>query len=142
MYRVNEGTFDLPATWLDRSVNILASDMTAFGISLTITRDNIPWGVSFAEYMNDQAEKAASGLTDFELIGRQDLFVDGMSAHEIEATWSRKGTPVHLLSTTLHLGPKAMIISSSVDNYMSEGQKAEMRRIIGTFRFARERATA
>ena len=134
MYRINEGTFDLPQTWRDRTVNIIASDNSPFQVAMSVTRDDLPWGLAFAEYLEDQLARAEKALTGYDLIGRRDLLIDGIGAHEFEATWQRDAAPVHMLTTILDMGPKAMIVTVSVEGRMSEGQRHEMRRIVESFR--------
>lgn len=133
MYRINEGAFSLPGDWQDRTVNILASDNSPAGVSLTITRDDIAWGVSFAEYMEDQLARVDKALSGFELLERRELHLGAIPAQEIEYRWMRNQSPVHLLTTTLHLGRKALVISASVEGQMSLSQKSEMRRIMVSF---------
>lgn len=134
MYRINEGTFDLPEGWRDRTINIIASDNSPFQMALTITRDDLAWGVSFAEYLDDQMVRAKKALNELELLGRRDLTIGGLAAHEIETRWMRDKTPVHTLTTIMDMGARALIFTATTDGQMSEGQLEEMRRIVGGFR--------
>ena len=133
MYQINEGHFALPDAWHDRTVNVLASDNSPAAISLTITRDDIAWGVSFAEYIEDQLKRVETALPGFELLDSRILQIGGIPAHEIEYRWLRNENPVHLLTATLDLGRKALVVSASVAGQMSLGQKSEMRRIMASF---------
>lgn len=133
MYHINEGKLDIPADWQDRSVNIIASDNSPFQVSIAITRDNIAWGVAFPEYLEDQMERAEQALEGFKPLGRRDMVIGGIAAHEVESSWLRNSQPVHLLTTTFDMGQKALIITVSVDGQMSEGQKSRMREIVNSF---------
>lgn len=134
MYRINEGTIDLPAEWTDRSINVVSSNPSSTGASLTITRDDIPWGMSFAEYVDDQAGQAGKALKNFEVIERREFELAGAPAHEIESRWTAKQGPIHQLITTVQSGRKVLILTASLGGGMSESQKTEMRRIVATLR--------
>ena len=66
MYRINEGTLDIPPDWQDRSINVIGSNSLGSGVTMTITRDDIPWGMAFIEYVDDQIRQAAEALKNFE----------------------------------------------------------------------------
>lgn len=134
MYRINEGIIDLPDEWTDRSINVVASNPGGSGASLTITRDEMPWGMSFAEYVADQARQAGKALKNFEIIGQSEFELSGAPAHEIESRWSAKQGPIHQLITSVQSGRRVLILTASLGGEMSEGQKAEMRRIVATLR--------
>ncbi|RNF34518.1 DcrB-related protein [Paracoccus methylarcula] len=134
MYRINEGMFDLPEGWRDRTVNVIASDNSPTQMALTITRDDRAWGVSFPEYLEDQMKRVSNALEGFELLGRREFHLSGLPAHEMEGRWMRSNTPVHMLSTIIDTGERALIFTASTDGQMSPGQKFEMRRIVESFR--------
>ncbi len=137
MYRINEGTIDLPRDWTDRSINVVASNPTGAGASLTITRDDMPWGMNFHDYVDDQAKQAAKALKNFEILGRREFEIGGNPATEIESRWVAKQGPVHQLITSVQSGRKVLILTASLGGEMSDGQKAEMRRIVATLRLER-----
>ena len=137
MYRINEGTLDLPRDWADRSINVVASNPTGAGASLTITRDDMPWGMSFDEYVDEQTKQAAQALKNFEVIERRSLDLAGVPATEIESRWIAKQGPIHQLITTVQNGRRVLILTASLGGEMSESQKTEMRRIVATLRLER-----
>lgn len=139
MYRINEGTIDLPESWQDRSINVISSSLTGPGATMTITRDDVPWGMAFGEYVDDQAKQAAQALKNFETLGRRDLVVDKSAAIEIECRWVAAQGKVHQLITTVQDEAKVLVLTASIGGEMSEGQKAEMRRIAQTLRLDRKR---
>lgn len=134
MYRINEGTIDLPTNWHDRTINVVASTTTGAGASLTITRDDIPWGMSFPEYIEDQARQAAQALKKFEVIDRKEMQINGAPAYELESRWVAKQGPIHQIITSIQAGQKVLILTASVPGQMSDSQKAEMRRIVATLK--------
>lgn len=139
MYRINEGTIDLPQGWQDRTINVVSSSLTGPGATLTITRDDMPWGMGFGEYIDDQGKQAAQALKDFTVLGRRDLIVDKLPAIEIECRWVAAQGRVHQLITTVQDGQKVLVLTASIGGEMSENQKAEMRRVISTLHLDRKR---
>lgn len=140
MYRINEGSIDLPPTWHDRTINVVASSTTGAGASLTITRDDIPWGMSFVEYVEDQANQAADALKKFEVLDKRELTVNGAPAYEIESRWVAKQGPIHQIITSVQAGQKVLILTASATGRMSDSQKTEMRRIVSTLQLDQVRA--
>ncbi|MBC9246832.1 DUF1795 domain-containing protein [Paracoccus sp. 11-3] len=134
MYRINEGSIDLPNDWQDRSINVIGSNISGPGITMTITRDDIPWGMAFAEYVDDQARQAAQALKDFKVVERRELTVNGHEAVEVECRWVAKQGPIHQIITTVQSGQRALVLTASVGGKMSNSQMAEMRRITSTLK--------
>lgn len=138
MYYINEGSIDLPQGWKDQSINIVASSGNGSipGLTFTITRDEVPWGMQFAEYVSGEIDKAKDALTDFKVLTRNDGAVSGRAAVEIECTWKAKQSPMHQIITTVDAPTHAMVLTASMPGRMSETQKGEVRRIIATLSFA------
>lgn len=135
MYRINEGSIDLPRDWQDRTINVVSSNPAGPGVSLTITRDDMPWGMAFVEYVEDQAKQAAQALKDFRIDARRELSVNGAPAIELECHWVAKQGAIHQLITTVGAaGGKVLVLTASVGGEMSAAQQAEMRRIVSTLR--------
>lgn len=135
MYRINEGSIDLPRDWQDRTINVVSSNPAGPGVSLTITRDDMPWGMAFVEYVEDQAKQAAQALKDFRIDARRELAISGAPAIEIECHWVAKQGAIHQLITTVSAaGGKVLVLTASVGGEMSAAQQAEMRRIVLTLR--------
>lgn len=133
MYRINEGSIDLPSDWQDRTINVVSSNPAGPGVSLTITRDDMPWGMAFVEYVEDQAKQAAQALKDFRIDARRELAISGAPAIEIECRWTAKQGAIHQLITTVSAaGGKVLVLTASVGGEMSAAQQAEMRRIVST----------
>lgn len=134
MYQLNEGSIDLPSTWKDQSVNIISSEGGANpSLSFTITREDIPWGMEFSEYVASEIEKASDALTDFEIQAQTSITVSGVEAVEIECTWKSNKGPMHQIITTVN-GPRALILTASQPGKMSDTQKNEVRRIAATLK--------
>ena len=138
MYRINEGSIDLPKDWQDRTINVLASNAAGSGVSLTITRDDMPWGMDFGEYVEDQSKQAATALKNFEVLDRRELTVNKAAAIELECRWTSRQGRVHQLITTVQGAKRqVMVLTASANDIMSDGQKKELRRIVSTLKLDR-----
>ncbi|MFP7675600.1 DcrB-related protein [Marivita sp. S0852] len=135
MYRLNEGQIDFPKEWKDQSINIISSTGGgAAGLSFTVTRDDLPWGMEFPEYVKDQIAQAEESLNDFKNIGQIELEVSKSPAVEIECSWSSKQGVMHQIITTVSTPPRALVLTASMPGRMSDAQKTEVRRIVASFR--------
>lgn len=134
MYRINEGSIDLPSGWKDQSINIVASSGSGSipGLTFTITRDEVPWGMKFAEYVTGEIEKAKDALTEFKVHTQSEGVISGRAVVEIEVTWKAKQSPMHQIITTVDAPAHAMVLTASMPGRMSDTQKSEVRRIIAT----------
>ena len=142
MYRINEGSIDLPAGWKDQTINIVASSGNGSipGLTFTITREEVPWGMKFSEYVAGEIDKARQALSEFTVHTRSDLTIGGRAAVEIEVTWKAKQSPMHQIITTVDAPAHAMVLTASMPGRMSDTQKAEVRRILATLTFAQPAA--
>ena len=134
MYYMNEGSIDLPDEWKDQTINIVVSGGTGSvpGLNFTVTRDDVPWGMEFEEYVTGEIDKAKGALTDFEILAQSGLTVSGCKAVELECTWSAKQGPMHQIITTVDAPSHAMVLTASMPGKMSDTQRAEVRRIVAT----------
>ena len=134
MYKMNEGSIDLPDSWKDQTINIVVSGGTGSvpGLNFTVTRDDVPWGMEFDEYVTGEIEKAGNALTDFTVISQSGLHISGRAAVELECTWNAKQGPMHQIITTVDAPHHAMVLTASMPGKMSDTQRAEVRRIVAT----------
>jgi hypothetical protein len=133
MYQLNEGSIELPAEWKDQSINIISSaGGAAPGLSFTVTRDDIPWGMQFSEYVADEIAKAKEALNDFTILSQDEIRVSDAPAVQIECTWNAKQGQMHQIITTVHAAPRAMVLTASMPGKMSASQKETVRKIVST----------
>ncbi|MCM3755769.1 DcrB-related protein, partial [Bacillus licheniformis] len=66
MYQMQEGTLALPVEWQDKTMNVFVSAATGTeGVSFVITRERLPWGMKFAEYVSSEIRKVAKQVPDY-----------------------------------------------------------------------------
>ena len=134
MFVFNEGTMDVPHGWRDQTINVVSSSGPLEpGLTLSITRDDIPWGMAFNEYVEDQVNQVSDALTDFKLLARKPVTIARAAAFEVEITWMSKQGPMHQIITTVQLPEgRAMVVTGSMPGMMTPGQANEVRRIVST----------
>ncbi|AGT10004.1 DUF1795 domain-containing protein [Paracoccus aminophilus] len=134
MFVFNEGTLDLPDSWKDQTINVISSTAAMEpGLTVSITRDTLPWGMGFSEYVEDQIKQIEDALDEFKLMGRKPATLSRAAAYEIECSWKAKQGPIHQIITTIQLADnRAMVITASVPGAMTPSQQTEVRRIVST----------
>ncbi|MDQ2746658.1 MAG: DUF1795 domain-containing protein [Acidobacteriota bacterium] len=94
LYHINEGTFDLPDEWMDRSMNIFtpdASDTPEWNI--VVSRDKLDEGETLEDYLEKQLEEMPKALPRFQLKSNEEITVDDYPARKVISTWiGEKGT--------------------------------------------------
>lgn len=97
MQHIGEGRLDLPPEWHDQSVNIFTAQAPGVkGLSITINRDRLPFGMNLADYVQSQSDKLARQLNGYQLINSKTLELNGSPAHELEFVWKTDDAgPVH-----------------------------------------------
>lgn len=140
MFVMNECSIDLPAEWHDQTINVISSNSPmAPGMTITVTRDNLPFGMSFDEYLEDQVTQVSKSMIDFKLIGRKSVNLDGVQAAELECNWLAKDVRMHQI---IYMMPtpqgKAMVITASMPGSMTESQGNHVRRMVQTVKFRRK----
>lgn len=135
MYHIQEGSIDLPKEWKDQSINVLsASRVGEPGLSLTMTRDDIPWGMSFAEYLDDQLKQAQGALKDFTVVQQDEVTIGGLPARQVECRWVSKQGPMHQLITSVQTGARVLVITATMPGEITPQQRNEVQRVVASFR--------
>lgn len=135
MYHIQEGSLELPVEWKDQSINVLSASRAGEpGLSLTMTRDDIPWGMSFEEYLADQLKQASGALKDFTVVQKDELTIGGLPARQVECRWVSKQGPMHQLITSLQNGMRVLVITASMPGEISPQQRSEVQRVVASFR--------
>lgn len=139
MFVMNECSIDLPLEWHDQSINVVSSNSPmAPGLTVTVTRDDLPFGMKFDEYLEEQIDQVSKAMLDFKLLGRKTVLLDGVEAAELECNWLAKDVRMHQI---IYMMPtpqgRAMVITASMPGSMTESQGNEIRRMVLTVKFRR-----
>lgn len=136
MFHFDEGSMAIPDGWKDQTINIISSTGTSeAGLTFTITREEMPWGMQFDEYVDAELGKAAKALNEFTIIEKVPVQISGNPAHQVECTWMAKQGLMHQIITTISQRNKAIVVTASSPAKMSETQKKQLIATVNTFRF-------
>lgn len=86
IFQMQEGYLTLAiGEWQDRTVNMLAANhLPAKGANLVVTREPLPEGVSFTDYLANQKSVLAKELPGFKLLTDNSDNMNGQPAHYLE----------------------------------------------------------
>lgn len=130
-FHFNEGTLQLPASWKDLSVLVLsAADNDSSGISFTISRDIIPWGMKFQDFAAREIASLSRQLKDYAELSRETGELLEKETVTAEFSWTSPQGKIHQLMTVLDLAPKALILTATVPGAMNEEQKVMLQELI------------
>lgn len=142
LFQFNEGAIELPTAWKDLSVLVLsAADGDQSGVSFTISRDVIPWGMSFSQFAEREIASLSKQLKDYVQINQDNGELNAHDTVSSEFSWSSPQGPIHQLMMLLDLNPKVLVFTATVPGNMTDEQRQQIQALMGTFQL-REPAMA
>jgi len=142
VFQFNEGTIELPVAWKDLSVQVLsAADTDRSGISFTISRDVIPWGMSFSQFAEREIASLSKQLRDYQQLNQENGVHNAQDTVTSEFSWSSPQGPIHQLMMLLDLNPKVLVFTATIPGNMTDGQRQQVGMLMSTFQL-RESAAA
>ena len=135
-YRINEGTFTIPANAQDRSVNMLLLNQGPGGLSLVVTRDQVQQGEDLDAFMTRQLRTLASQVKGFKQQDRRDIQAGPMRLAGLQVTTSFKqnGAGIHQRQTVLMLGGAAvLVLTLTCASPLTAEQDAYARQLLDSF---------
>lgn len=133
-YDFNEGTLQLPANWKDLSVIVLsAAEDDQSGISFTVSRDVIPWGMTFMAFAEREIASLSRQLKDYHEVSREPGKLIEKETVTSEFTWTSPQGVIHQLMVVLDLSPKALIFTATVPGAMDGVLRKQLTELIDTF---------
>lgn len=136
MFAINEGTIQLPSEWKDESINVLTTAQgNGSGLSFTISRDTLPWGMAFDSFARKEIDAIASNLKDYQQLELEPMQVDGREALRSEFRWSSAQGPIHQCMVLTAQEQRALIFTASMPALISQEQKLQILALVETFRF-------
>lgn len=134
-FHFNEGFLQLPVTWRDLTLSVLsAADNDSSGTSFTVSRDMIPWGMTFAQFAEREISSIASQLKDYQPVGQENGVLDNRDTVTSEFIWSSPQGKIHQLMLLLDLAPKVLIFTGTVPGSMRAEQRDQLSALMKTFR--------
>ena len=135
IFQMQEGylTFAQGA-WQDRSVHMLAADhLPVKGTNMVVTREVLPAGVCFDNYVGNQKSFLAKELSSFTLIGDKADSIDALPAHYLEFTWKNQGTSMHQIVMVLDNDRSILNLTATVPGTIDETTRDELYAVMKSF---------
>lgn len=94
LYHINEGTFELPDAWSDRSMNVFTPDESENPEwNIVVSRDKLDEGETLDDYLGKQIEELPKALPRFQVQSNEEITVNDYPARRVVSTWvGEKGT--------------------------------------------------
>ncbi len=137
-FAINEGMFQIPEGWEDKSITALSFPKGAAipSASLTVTRETLTDpNLALAPYVDAQLTKLAKTCHAFQILHRDDWEICGDPAQRIEFTWT---TPermhIHQLMTVMFWGAQALVITATATSDKFPEYHAVFEEFVANFR--------
>ncbi len=131
MFYFNEGTLDISPEWQDRSIILLSHPSQ---LNISITRDELPLGMTFAEFAREQFKMVSHQLKGYKEIQRMETTIDGYAAVVSEFNWDSPEGRLHQISTVINLPIHPTVITVSSHKPLTESQKEYLLKLVQSFK--------
>ena len=135
-YQMHEGYLPLNGAWHDQSVNVLVPRESAVkGINLVASRDDLPMGTAFADYLVTQRKIFEKDLPKYHPLADAPDVLNDHPAHFFEFTWSSQGSPLHQMMLVVCLEGRILSLTATVPGSMDAAIREKMLGTLKSFRF-------
>ncbi|MGH8781197.1 DcrB-related protein [Paraburkholderia sp.] len=135
MYQIQEGTLALPVEWQDKTMNVFVSSATGTeGVSFVITRERMPWGMKFEEYIASEIRKVAKQVPDYAEVLNEKATVSGRAAQVHEYTWINNHAPIQQRLTMVEYGQVVLMLTFTTPGAISDSQRQLMQEMISSLK--------
>lgn len=139
IYHINEGKFELPDDWVDRTLHVFApSNSPDAEWNIVISREQLPDGEGLNEYVTRQLGEMPKALRQFKKMSDEQTTLDGVPAREIETTWlGENGTIRQRQMVAVH-NNQAVVFTLTVLDHRYSKHKQVLNDILAEFEFRRD----
>lgn len=135
-YLINEGHFSLPGNWQDSTMNILTPVLSdVAGANLVVTRENLPEGAEFSDYLAVQKKKFRTELKAMTFTVEEPCHVEERPAEYWEFSWNNNGITIQQLLLVMLNGRQVLTLTYSSTQEMAEEDRKAMRGALLHFRY-------
>lgn len=136
LYLINEGHLTLPGRWQDSSMNILTPVLSEIpGANLVVTRENLPEGAEFSDYLAVQKKKFCTELAEMAFSVEESCRLEERPAEYWEFSWNNKGVMIQQLLLVILNGRQILTLTYSATQALTEEDRKAMRGTLLQFRF-------
>lgn len=136
-YTINEGTIEIPNDLIDQTINVFATGKPN-EFSMSISRETMPWGVSFEEYTLAQIERLKEAFEDYTEVSKKMVKIGKDRCPVLRFHWKSPAGILHQVVTFIENDRHVVVITGSFANSMSENQYHEIVRIFQTYKPKKE----
>lgn len=139
LYHINEGTFELPDDWSDRSMNIFTPDESENPEwNIVVSRDKLDEDENLNAYLEKQLAEMPKALPRFRLQSDEETTVDGFPARKIISTWIGDAGTVRQKQIALVKDGKSLVFTFTVLERLHLKYENVLDDFVQTFAFRRE----
>jgi hypothetical protein len=115
LYHINEGVFELPDDWVDRSMNIFTPDVSDEPEwNIVISRDVLKEDEDLADYMSSQLKEMPKALPRFKLISKDEVNINGFDGKKIISNWVGEGGTIRQKQYVFAKNGKSLVFTFTV----------------------------
>ncbi|MDU8925626.1 DcrB-related protein [Pasteurellaceae bacterium LIM206] len=131
MFYFNEGSLNIGDEWQDSTLNILS---TKSDVSITIARENIPFGMTFADFAEREFDSIGKQLKGYRQSKRSTLQIDNLEAVLSEFNWSSPQGDMYQMSIILNTPSHPLVLTASSLKPIVSSQREQLLAIFNTFK--------
>jgi hypothetical protein len=136
-YTINEACFQIPEGWGDSSVNVFSPSGKLPGdLSFVISRDGLEDGQELASYVDGQLGELSATLSQYRLIRKSEMTVDGLPAVSAEFTWNVQEKAMAQRQTYVATGRQVLVMTATTIDKFSREYNLIVDRILSSFRMS------
>src|SRR5262245_56915616 len=126
-YTIDEGTFDVPAEWADKSVNVFTlGNSLPLALSLVLTREQLDPDRDLATYGEERLDDVAQQVKDFKIVEQRQIEVAGEVALEAEFTWRIDAGLMYQRQTYIRARHKVLVFTATARRELRDSQRAQI----------------
>ena len=134
LYQINEGSFELPDAWADRSMNIFAPDESINPEwNIVVSRDKLDEDETLSGYVEKQLAEMPKALPRFRLLVDDETVVNQMTGREIVSTWVGDGGTVRQKQIVFVMNDKSLVFTFTVLERLSSKYENVLNDFVQTF---------
>ena len=136
IFQMQEGYLTLATgDWQDRSVNMLAANhLPVKGTNLVVTREALPEGVSFTDYLANQKSVLAKELPGFKLLTDSSDDMNGRPVHYLEVAWDNQGVTMQQMILVIDNNRSILNFTATMPGEVDEQSCTELLAVMRSFR--------
>jgi hypothetical protein len=139
LYHINEGTFELPDAWVDRTMHIFTPDDTETpDWNIVVSRDKLEAGETLSGYLDKQLAEMPKALSRFRLISNEEIAVGDIPARQVVSTWIGDGGTVRQKQVVFAVKGQSLVFTFTVLERAYQKYETILDDFLQTFALRRE----